>query len=43
MSFEFLLSLGAEGAKDAPERMKLHDAMAHVLASVPDSACPQAT
>src|SRR6478752_2516863 len=40
MSFEFLLSLGAEGAKDAPERMKLHDAMAHVLASVPDRRMP---
>ncbi|MFC7597566.1 hypothetical protein ACFQU3_19790 [Terrabacter sp. GCM10028922] len=40
MSYEFLLSLAAEGVQEPPERMRLHDAMAHVLASVPAKRLP---
>lgn len=40
MSYEFLLSLAAEGAEEPPERMSLHDAMAHVLATVPAKRMP---
>ena len=40
VSYEFLLSLVADGPKEAPERMNLHDAMAHVLASVPAKRMP---
>lgn len=39
-SYEFLLSLAAEDNNQAQQRMSLHEAMAHVLASVPAKRMP---
>lgn len=40
ISFEFLLSLATDQTEEPTERMSLHDAMAHVLASVPANRMP---